>query len=530
MERRAEDKNDDENRVNEDPKLTKHSANSEYLMENLEMKEGRSPARSDVSNNRDDVLELTPVETRASRGMKHSKESSRFSETGTSRTIGSSLQSDDNDNGDNDKHDNDNDNDNDNGIEMKNLKDSNGEIKGETKVGKEAEIETGKGETAVETAAETAAGETESNGNDMDEELLAKLKSKSKLILPEDDTQSATEAEMEAEKDQEAKKKAEDESEANQKKPKGVGTIDKKALLVIGDEIVAEESNKMNRVDDDTMVDEDKIQEEDKEKSIEKEEKRQEKRKLDPEEVARKAKNLAKLYSEINSEIQNIVNRDKSLFKNNPRVSTNPSKGESGKGGKPMSNPTSSNLRKEERENVLKNTIPVNSSPRSDGQQRRNELENRANALSDSLLRIPMDFNQREEESLAKSNRISKRSRLYFDKSGYRKEPMQPESFQYSVNHVSLYPSFLEIGITSNFDGVSYCSVFDRKGIPAFCCSPINRRSHPPHQRDQPSSICHGGHGQHSSLPRRPAFRRFSPVRSGSSSARQWYFFFVLCR
>lgn len=133
-----------------------------------------------------------------------------------------------------------------------------------------------------------------------------------------------------------------------------------------------------------------------------------------------------------------------------------------------MSNPTPSNLRKEERENVLKNTIPVNSSPRSDGQQRRNELENRANALSDSLLRIPMDFNQREEESLAKSNRISKRSRLYFDKSGYRKEPMQPESFQYSVNHVSLYPSFLEIGITSNFDGVSYCSVFDRKGIPAF--------------------------------------------------------------
>ena len=389
MERRAEDKNADENRVNEDTKLTKHSANSEYLMENLERKEGRSPARSDNSNNGDDVLELTPVETRASRGMKHSKESSRFSETGTSRTIGSSLQSDDND-----KHDNDNDNDNDNGIEMKNLKDSNGEIKGETKVGKEAEIETGKGETA--------AGETESNGNEMDEELLAKLKSKSKLILPEDETQSATEAEMEAEKDQEAKKKAEDESEANQKKPKGVGTIDKKALLVIGDEIVAEESNKMNRVDDDTMVDEDKIQEEDKEKSIEKEEKRQEKRKLDPEEVARKAKNLAKLYSEINSEIQNIVNRDKSLFKNNPRVSTNPSKGESGKGGKPMSNPTSSNLRKEERENVLKNTIPVNSSPRSDGQRRRNELENRANALSDSLLRIPMDFNQREDESLAK--------------------------------------------------------------------------------------------------------------------------------
>ena len=122
MERRAEDKNDDENRVNEDPKLTKHSANSEYLMENLERKEGRSPARSDNSNNGDDVLELTPVETRASRGMKHSKESSRFSETGTSRTIGSSLQSDDNDKHDND-NDNDNDNGNDNGIEMKNLKD-----------------------------------------------------------------------------------------------------------------------------------------------------------------------------------------------------------------------------------------------------------------------------------------------------------------------------------------------------------------------------------------------------------------------
>ena len=469
MERRAEDKNDDENRVNEYPKLTKHSANSEYLMENLEMKEGRSPARSDVSNNRDDVLELTPVETRASRGMKHSKESSRFSETGTSRTIGSSLQSDDNDNGDNDKHDNDNDN----GIEMKNLKDSNGEIKGETKVGKEAEIETGKGETGK---GETAAGETESNGNEMDEELLAKLKSKSKLILPEDETQSATEAEMEAEKDQEDKKKAEDESEANQKKPKGVGTIDKKALLVIGDEIVAEESNKMNRVDDDKMVDEDKIQEEEKEKDknvenerINKEEK--EKIKLDSEEVARKAKNLAKLYNDINSEIQHIVNRDKSLFQKDPALATKQSGGELGKGGQSMSTASLPNLRNDERVNAPSNAGTAASNPNSNGPQRMNELEDRAKAMSDSYTHNPMSFDRQEEESLEKSTRSSKRSPLYYEKNGYRRRPMQTESFQYSVSHVSLYPSFLEIGIASNFDGVSYCSVFDRKGN-CFCsCS-----------------------------------------------------------
>lgn len=450
--------------MNEDTKLPKHSVSSGFSMENTVMREGGSSGRSGVRNSRDDVLELAPVETRASRGSKLLKESPRFSDTRISRSTGNSLH-----------------NEMENGSEvvgLKSAKDSNGEIEGEIRVEKEEELPQQQQQqqqqaaavaAAVVVAAGTGTEEEESNGNEMDAELAAKQKSQSEPLLREDEIGNEKEAEMESESSQETKKKADDESETNQKKTKGVGTIDKKALLVIGDEIAAEESSKMNRVDDDKMEDEDKIQEEEKEKDknierdrINREEK--EKIKLDSEEVARKAKNLAKLYNDINSEIQHIVNRDKSLFQKDPALATKQSGGELGKGGQSMSTASLSNLRNDGRGNAPSNADPVASNPNSIGLQRMNELENRANAMSDSHAHNPMNFDQQEEESLEKSTGNSKRSPVYYEKSGYRRRPMQTESFQYSVNHVSLYPSFLEIGITSNFDGVSYCSVFDRKG------------------------------------------------------------------
>lgn len=498
----------------EDTKLTKHSENSEFSMENPVMKEGRSSGRSGVSNSGDDVLELEPVETRASRGSKLLKESPRFSDPSISRPTGNSLHSE---------------NENANGnVGLKSSQDANGEIEGKTGVEKEEPPQ--QQQQAAAAAAAAGKEEEESNGNEMDEELAAKQKSQSNPVLQEDEIENMKEAETEAENSQKAKKKVEDESEMNQKKTKGVGTIDKKALLVIGDEIAAEESSKMNRVDDDKMVDEDKIQEEEKEKDksieekdrIKKEEK--EKTQLNSEDVAQKAKNLAKLYSDINSEIQHIVNRDKSLFPKDPALATSQSGGESGKGGQSLSTASLSNLRSDGRGNAPSNADPVASNPNSNGPQRANELENRANALSDSHAHNPMSFNQQEEESLEKSTRSSKRSPVYYEKSGYRRRPMQTESFQYSVNHVSLYPSFLEIGITSNFDGVSYCSVFDRKGG-TLCSLSHHRRPHPSHQLDQSPSIRHGRHGEHPSLPRYPALRRLSPVRSGASPARQRYYF-----
>ena len=447
--------------MNEDTKLTKHSVSSEFSMENPDMKEGRSSGRFGVSNSRDDVLELAPIETRASRGSKLVKESPRFSDTSISRSAGSSLQ-------------NENVNENEN-VGLKSSQDSSGEIEGGIRVEKEEPLQQEQQQQAAAVVVAAAAAgkeEEESNGNEMDEELAAKQKSQSNPVLREDEIGNAMEAEMEAENSQKAEKKVADESETNQKKINGVGTIDKKALLVIGDEIAAEESSKMNRVDDDKMVDEDKIQDEEKEKDnniekdrLKKEEK--EKIKLDPEEVAQKTKNLAKLYNDINSEIQHIVNRDKSLFQKDPAFATNQNGGgESGKGEESMSTPSLSTLRNDARANAPSNADPVASNPNSNGLQRMNELENRANALRDSHAHNPMSFNQQEEEeeSLEKSTRSSKRAPVYYEKSGYRRRPMQTESFQYSVNHVSLYPSFLEIGITSNFDGVSYCSVFDRKG------------------------------------------------------------------
>lgn len=445
--------------MNEDTKLPKHSVSSGFSMENTVMREGGSSGRSGVSNSREDVLELAPVETRASRGSKLLKESPRFSDTSISRSTGNSLHTEmENENED---------------VGLKSSKGSNGEIEGEIRVEKEELPQQQKQQqaVAVAVAAAVAAGteEEESNGNEMDAELAAKQKSQSEPLLREDEIGNEKEAEMESESSQETKKKADDESETNQKKTKGVGTIDKKALLVIGDEIAAEESSKMNRVDDDKMEDEDKIQEEEKEKDknverdrINREEK--EKIKLDSEEVARKAKNLAKLYNDINSEIQHIVNRDKSLFQKDPALATKQSGGELGKGGQSMSTASLSNLRNDGRGNAPSNADPVAFNPNSIGLQRMNELENRANAMSDSHAHNPMSFDQQEEESLEKSTGNSKRSPVYYEKSGYRRRPMQTESFQYSVNHVSLYPSFLEIGITSNFDGVSYCSVFDRKG------------------------------------------------------------------
>ena len=453
--------------MNEDTKLPKHSVSSGFSMENTGMREGGSSGRSGVRNSRDDVLELAPVETRASRGSKLLKESPRFSDTRISRSTGNSLHTEmENENED---------------VGLKSSKGSNGEIEGEIRVEKEEELpqqQQQQQQAAVAAAAVVAAGteEEESNGNEMDAELAAKQKSQSEPLLREDEIGNEKEAEMESESSQETKKKADDESETNQKKTKGVGTIDKKALLVIGDEIAAEESSKMNRVDDDKMEDEDKIQEEEKEKDknverdrINREEK--EKIKLDSEEVARKAKNLAKLYNDINSEIQHIVNRDKSLFQKDPALATKQSGGELGKGGQSMSTASLSNLRNDGRGNAPSNADPAASNPNSNGLQRMNELENRANAMSDSYTHNPMSFDRQEEESLEKSTRSSKRSPVYYEKSGYRRRPMQTESFQYSVNHVSLYPSFLEIGITSNFDGVSYCSVFDRKGN-CFCsCS-----------------------------------------------------------
>ena len=460
--------------MNEDTKLPKHSVSSGFSMENTGMREGGSSGRSGVRNSRDDVLELAPVETRASRGSKLLKESPRFSDTRISRSTGNSLH-------------NENVNENVNENEVVGLKSSevsNGEIEGETRVEKEEEppqqqqlqlqLQQQQASSATTTGGKE---EEESNGNEMGEELAAKQKSQSNPMLQEDETGNEKEAEMESESSQETKKKADDESETNQKKTKGVGTIDKKALLVIGDEIAAEESNKMNRVDDDKMVDEDKIQEEEKEKDknvenerINKEEK--EKIKLDSEEVARKAKNLAKLYNDINSEIQHIVNRDKSLFQKDPALATKQSGGgELGKGGQSMSTASLPNLRNDERVNAPSNAGTAASNPNSNGPQRMNEFEDRAKAMSDSYTHNPMSFDRLEEESLEKSTRSSKRSPLYYEKNGYRRRPMQTESFQYSVSHVSLYPSFLEIGIASNFDGVSYCSVFDRKGN-CFCsCS-----------------------------------------------------------
>ena len=487
--------------MNEDTKLAKRSVSSEFSMENPVMKEGRLSGRSGVSNSRDDVLELAPVETRASRGSKLLKESPRFSDTSISHSTGNSLQ---------------NENENEN-AGLKSAQDSNGEIEGETRVEKEEPPPPLQQQEQV--AAVAGKEEEESNGKGMDEELAAKQKSQSNPLLREDEMENAKEAEMEAENSQKAKKKVEDESDTNQKKTKGVGTIDRKALLVIGDEIAAEESSKMNRVDDDKMVDEDKIQEEEKDR-IKKEEK--EKTKLDSEEVAQNAKNLEKLYSDISSEIQHIVNRDKSLFQKDPALAANQSGGESGKGGQSMSTASLSSLRNDGRGNAPSNANPVAPNPNSNGLQRVNELENRANALSDSHAHNPMSFNQQEEESLEKSTRSSKRSPVYYEKTGYRRRPMQTESFQYSVNHVSLYPSFLEIGITSNFDGVSYCSVFDRKGR-TLCSLSHHRRPHSSHQLDQSPSIRHGRHGEHPSLPRYPALRRFPPVRSGASAARQRY-------
>ena len=426
--------------MNEDTKLPKHSVSSGFSMENTVMREGGSSERSGVSNSREDVLELAPVETRASRGSKLLKESPRFSDTSISRSTGNSLHTEmENENED---------------VGLKSSKGSNGEIEGEIRVEKEELPQQQKQQQAVAVAV-AAAG--------------TKKIQQSEPLLREDEIGNEKEAEMESESSQETKKKADDESETNQKKTKGVGTIDKKALLVIGDEIAAEESSKMNRVDDDKMEDEDKIQEEEKEKDknverdrINREEK--EKIKLDSEEVARKAKNLAKLYNDINSEIQHIVNRDKSLFQKDPALATKQSGGELGKGGQSMSTASLSNLRNDGRGNAPSNADPVAFNPNSIGLQRMNELENRANAMSDSHAHNPMSFDQQEEESLEKSTGNSKRSPVYYEKSGYRRRPMQTESFQYSVNHVSLYPSFLEIGITSNFDGVSYCSVFDRKG------------------------------------------------------------------
>ena len=109
--------------MNEDTKLPKHSVSSGFSMENTVMREGGSSGRSGVSNSREDVLELAPVETRASRGSKLLKESPRFSDTSISRSTGNSLHTEmENENED---------------VGLKSSKGSNGEIEGEIRVEKE---------------------------------------------------------------------------------------------------------------------------------------------------------------------------------------------------------------------------------------------------------------------------------------------------------------------------------------------------------------------------------------------------------
>lgn len=454
-------------------KLAAHSASSMDSSKTSEPREGRSTFRARNVNAGDDASDFAPVETKA-KSVRHIEETSRFSKSSENRTNDTSLHS------------------NANTSMNKNV---NGDTEGEVQVAKEAD------------------------GAEKESELNLPAKSKSQY----------QEAEMEAEREKEMEKEtAEDlsetisqkkktmtveeeenkESEINQKKAQGVGTIDKKALLVIGDENVADESNKMSSVDDDTMEDDDKVQEErEKEKETRisrgkkgmgreehenetknehdpksetktvhenehgyEHEREKRKEKQNHEDALQKARNMAKLYKDISLEIQNIVSRDKGYFKKKAASSSVPNEENLAVEKEKSMSASLSHLRSSDKENVSSNTDSSTDLGNLDRPQQMNQVSNQPSAFSESLAPNSLGFNQQIEESSLNPSGGSSRQPLYDESDSYQREPIQTESFQYSVNHVFLYPSFLEIGITSNFDGVSYCSVFDRKGaiVPCF--------------------------------------------------------------
>ena len=434
-------------------KLAAHSTSSVDSLKTSESREGRSTLRSRKIYAGDDASDFTPVETKA-KSVQQIEETSRFFNSSENRTNDTSFHS------------------NANASINKNV---NGDAEGEVQVAKEAD------------------------GAAKESELNVPAKSTSQYKEAEMDTEKEKEAAEESSETISQKKMTKEEvaeskeSEINQKKAQGVGTIDKKALLVIGDENASDESSKMNSVDDDTMEDDDKIQEErEKEKEsrisggkkgmgreehendpkIEHEheyEYAKKKEKLNHEEALQKARNMAKLYKDISLEIQNIVSRDNGYFKKKAASSSVPNEENLAVEKEKSMSASPGHLRSSDKENVSSNTDSSTDLRNLDRPQQMNQVSNQPSAFSESLAPNSLGFNQQNEGLSQNSSGESSRQPLYDGSDSYQREPIQTESFQYSVNHVFLYPSFLEIGITSNFDGISYCSVFDRKGAIVPC-------------------------------------------------------------